>query len=176
MMMVYYLLDLLQLCVYSIVSLLFIINTILNAEGIIMSRYISLLAIYTLFSLVYAGDSLVSKAPDGAKVYFIEPVDGATVATTFTVKFGLAGMGVAPAGVDKENTGHHHILINLDELPDMTKPLPATDQIKHFGGGQTETTLTLEPGEHTLQLLLGNYVHIPHDTPVMSEKITVTVK
>lgn len=121
-------------------------------------------------------EHLVSKAPEGASVYFIEPADGATVPSTFMVKFGLSGMGVAPAGVDRKNTGHHHILINLDELPDMTQPLPANDQVKHFGGGQTETTLTLEPGEHTLQLLLGNHVHIPHDKPVISEKITITVE
>jgi hypothetical protein len=83
---------------------------------------------------------------------------------------------VAPAGVDREHTGHHHILINLEELPDMTQPLPANDNVKHFGGGQTEATLTLEPGEHALQLLLGNHLHIPHDTPVLSEKITITVE
>lgn len=137
---------------------------------------LSLLLVCGIFTIAYAEQNLVSKAPEGASVYFIEPADGATVATTFTVKFGLTGMGVAPAGVDREHTGHHHILINLDELPDMTLPLPANDQIKHFGGGQTETTLTLAPGEHTLQLLLGNHLHIPHDKPVISEKITITVK
>ncbi len=135
-----------------------------------------------VLSLLIAGLALtatagnVSTSPSGAKVYFIEPQDGATVGSTFTVKFGLSGMGVAPAGTDRDNTGHHHILIDLDELPDMTKPLPASDNIVHFGGGQTETELTLPPGEHTLQLLLGNHLHIPHDKPVISEKITVTVK
>ncbi len=135
-----------------------------------------------VLSLLFAGLALtatagnLSTAPAGAKVYFIEPQDGATVGSTFLVKFGLSGMGVAPAGTDRENTGHHHILIDLDELPDMTKPLPATDNIVHFGGGQTETELTLPPGEHTLQLLLGNHLHIPHDKPVISEKITITVK
>ncbi len=124
---------------------------------------------------VFAKD-LISRAPDNAIVYFIEPADGATVSTTFKVKFGLSGMGVAPAGVDKDNTGHHHLMINVDETPDLTKPLPANDQHKHFGGGQTETELTLEPGTHTLQLVLGNYLHIPHSPPVMSEKITITVK
>ncbi len=142
-----------------------------------MSRVVILLvAVLGLITVAVAEQSLVSKAPEGAKVYFIEPADGAMVSSTFTVKFGLSGMGVAPAGVDKENTGHHHILINMDELPDMSLPLPANDQVKHFGGGQTETTLTLEPGEHTLQLLLGNHLHIPHDEPVLSDKITVTVK
>ena len=142
-----------------------------------MSRVIlSLLLVCGLLSASYATESLISKAPEGASVYFIEPADGATVSSTFTVKFGLSGMGVAPAGVDKENTGHHHILIDMDELPDMSLPLPANDQVKHFGGGQTEATLTLEPGEHTLQLLLGNHLHIPHDKPVLSEKITITVE
>jgi hypothetical protein len=135
-----------------------------------------------ILSLLIAGLALtatagsVSTSPAGAKVYFIEPQDGATVGSTFTVKFGLSGMGVAPAGTDRENTGHHHILIDLDALPDMTKPLPATDNIVHFGGGQTETELTLPPGEHTLQLLLGNHVHIPHEKPVISDKITITVE
>lgn len=137
---------------------------------------LSLLILILGVSLVYANDSLISKAAPDAKVYFIQPINGAVVEKTFAVKFGLSGMGVAPAGTDREHTGHHHILIDLDSLPDMTKPLPANDNVKHFGGGQTETTLTLEPGTHTLQLLLGNHLHIPHDTPVMSEKITITVE
>lgn len=137
---------------------------------------LSLLAVFGSMAAVVADQSLVSKAPAEAKVYFIEPANGATVSSTFTVKFGLSGMGVAPAGTDKENTGHHHILIDMAELPDMTKPLPANDHVKHFGGGQTETTLTLESGEHTLQLLLGNHLHIPHDEPVLSERITITVE
>lgn len=94
----------------------------------------------------------------------------------FTVKFGLVGMGIAPAGVDKDNTGHHHLLIDLAELPPLTEPLPATEQIKHFGGGQTETQISLAPGEHSLQLVLGNYTHVPHDNPVVSEPVTITVK
>ena len=117
-----------------------------------------------------------NKAPQEAAVYFISPQNGDVVDTTFNIKFGLKGMGVAPAGVVQESTGHHHILIDLDEYPDLTKPLPANENIRHFGGGQTETTLTLKPGKHTLQLLLGNFAHIPHDQPVMSEKITIEVK
>lgn len=128
------------------------------------------------FMGVASAEGLVSAAPADAKVYFIEPQDGQTVAQTFTVKFGLQGMGVAPAGVDRDNTGHHHLLIDTKSLPDMTRSLPATDSIKHFGGGQTETTITLAPGKHTLQLLLGNFAHVPHDKPVMSEPITITVK
>ena len=137
-----------------------------------------LLTIFVLFSLMTSplANDLVSKSPPDATLYIIEPIDGATVSKTFKVIFGLSGMGVAPAGTNIENTGHHHILIDMDKLPDLTKPLPATDQIRHFGGGQTETELTLSPGEHTLQIILGNYVHIPHDKPVISEKITITVK
>lgn len=119
---------------------------------------------------------LVSDAPVAAKVYIIEPKDGDTVGKTFTVKFGLSGMGVAPAGMDKEGTGHHHLLIDVDEMPDMTKPLPSNEHIMHFGGGQTETEITLTPGKHTLQLVLGNYLHIPHKKPVVSKKITVVVE
>jgi hypothetical protein len=117
-----------------------------------------------------------SAAPASAEVYLITPQDGEVVTSPFTVKFGLKEMGVAPAGVDQSGTGHHHLLIDLAELPKMDESLPATDHIKHFGGGQTETTLALSPGEHTLQLLLANYVHVPHDPPVLSESITVTVK
>ena len=137
-----------------------------------------LLTIFALFSLMTSAlaNDLVSKSPPDATLYIIEPIDGATVSKTFKVIFGLSGMGVAPAGTNIENTGHHHILIDMDKLPDLTKPLPATDQIRHFGGGQTETELTLAPGEHTLQILLGNYAHVPHDKPVISEKITITVK
>ena len=119
---------------------------------------------------------LRSPAPEDAEVYFIEPLDEATVSETFTVKFGLTGMGVAPAGIDMEGTGHHHLLIDVAMLPDMTMPLPATAQIVHFGKGQTETEVTLPPGVHSLQLLLGNYLHIPHDLPVLSDRITVTVE
>jgi hypothetical protein len=137
------------------------------------------LTIFALLSIVLGGYTATTIADivlTNAQLYIIEPEDGATVQETFKVKFGLSGMGVAPAGTNIKNTGHHHILIDMDKLPDLTKPLPATDQIRHFGGGQTETELTLTPGEHTLQLLLGNYMHIPHDKPVMSKKITITVK
>jgi hypothetical protein len=116
-----------------------------------------------------------SKSADGAKVYFIEPRDGATVGPEFTVKFGLSGMGVAPAGVDVENTGHHHLLID-GASADMNAPIPADATHVHFGKGQTEATVKLPPGQHTLQLLLGDRNHIPHDKPVMSERITVTVR
>jgi len=93
-----------------------------------------------------------------------------------TVKFGLKGMGVAPAGVERANTGHHHLLVDIDEVPPAGQPVPADAQHIHFGGGQTETKLELAPGKHTLQLLLGDHLHRPHQPPVLSEKITITVK
>ena len=133
-----------------------------------------LLSFWGITPQAMAGE-LISHAPTSAKSYIISPQDGETVPETFTIKFGLSNMGIAPAGVDKENTGHHHLLIDLVELPDFSTSLPANEQIRHFGGGQTETQLTLSPGEHTLQLLLGNYVHIPHDNPVLSEKIKISV-
>ena len=117
-----------------------------------------------------------STSPEGAQAYIISPVDGATVPSSFTVRFGLNGMGIAPAGVDANNTGHHHLLIDVEEQPDITEPLPANEHVKHFGAGQTETELTLDSGEHTLQLILGNYAHIPHDQPVMSAPIKVIVE
>ena len=115
-------------------------------------------------------------SPEGATVYIISPADGATVANPVTVRFGLKGMGVAPAGIEKENTGHHHLLIDVAELPPLDEPIPADDNHKHFGGGQTEVTLELPVGSHTLQLLLGDLNHIPHDPPVVSEKVTITVQ
>lgn len=117
-----------------------------------------------------------SSAPADAAVYFIEPADGATLRQTFTVKFGLKGMGVAPAGVDVPQTGHHHLLIDLKQAPAMDQPLPMTDNVRHFGKGQTETELTLPPGKHTLQLLVGDKNHMPLDPPVISKTINVTVK
>jgi hypothetical protein len=126
--------------------------------------------------LAAAASSLISTAPENADVFILEPGNGTTVSSPVTVKFGITNMQVAPAGSDVENSGHHHLLIDLDTLPDLTQPLPATEQLIHFGGGQTETTIELEPGEHTLQLLLGNYLHIPHDPPVVSKKITITVE
>jgi len=116
-------------------------------------------------------------SPAGAKVYIINPKDGAEVESPFLVQFGLTGMGVAPAGVEKPNTGHHHLLIDTRLTEEqMKEPIPADDTHKHFGGGQTEAILTLPPGQHTLQLVLGDWTHVPHVPPVMSEPITITVK
>ena len=117
-----------------------------------------------------------SASPAGAAVYFISPKDGETITGDVLVRFGLKGMGVAPAGVDVANTGHHHLLINVDALPAMDQPIPADDTHKHFGGGQTETTLKLAPGRYTLQMLLGDKYHQPHQPPVLSDRITITVK
>ena len=117
-----------------------------------------------------------SAAPAGAAVYVISPKDGETVTGDVLVRFGLKGMGVAPAGVDVANTGHHHLLINVEALPAMDQPIPADETHKHFGGGQTETTLKLAPGRYTLQMLLGDKYHQPHQPPVLSDRITITVK
>lgn len=116
-------------------------------------------------------------SPPGAEVYIISPKDGARVKSPVLVQFGLKDkMGVAPAGVKFDNSGHHHLLIDTDAPANMGAPLPATDNIRHFGKGQTETSLTLSPGTHTLQLLLADQSHIPHDPPVISKKITITVE
>jgi hypothetical protein len=114
-------------------------------------------------------------SPAGARVYVVSPASGATVKSPFKVVFGLTGMGIAPAGTQFENTGHHHLLIDTELPKDLTLPLPADAQHVHFGKGQTETTVTLPPGKHTLQLVLGDHLHIPFNPPVVSEKITVTV-
>jgi hypothetical protein len=113
-------------------------------------------------------------AAPGAAVYFVDLKDGQTVPTKFTVHFGLKGMGVAPAGSDKENSGHHHLLIDTD-LPPMDQPIPNDFNHLHFGAGQTEAEVTLTPGEHSLQLLLGDKNHIPNSTPLFSERIRVKV-
>lgn len=138
-----------------------------------MPRLIAAALIGTLLAWPAAAEVERTPAPDGAEVYFIEPSDGATVPTSFTVKFGLKGMGVAPAGTDRPATGHHHLLIDQD-LPPLDQPMGG--DIMHFGGGQTETEVTLEPGAHTLQLLVGDHRHIPHDPPVASERISIVVE
>jgi hypothetical protein len=113
-------------------------------------------------------------SPPGAEVYFDELKDGATIPSKLTVHFGLRNMGVAPAGADRPNSGHHHLLIDADLAP-LDQPIPNDFNHLHFGGGQTETELTLKSGEHTLQLLMGDKDHIPHTPPVMSPRIKVRV-
>ena len=109
------------------------------------------------------------------ELYFIEPKDGEIYSEEVEVKFGLKDFGVAPAGYNIPNTGHHHLIINAD-LPDLSLPIPANDNYVHFGLGQTETTLNLDPGTYTLRLLMGNFLHIPHQEPIYSKEITITVK
>ena len=120
----------------------------------------------------FAGDT---PAPIGAKAYIVAPKHGEIVTSPVKVVFGLSGIGVAPAGVLNEKTGHHHLLIDTG-IPDLSRPIPADDNHKHFGGAQTETTIELTSGIHTLQLLLGDGSHIPHNPPVKSEQITIIVK
>ena len=113
-------------------------------------------------------------SPEGAEVYFSDLKDGATIPPKATIRFGLKEMGVAPAGSDRPNSGHHHLLIDT-ELPPLDKPIPNDFNHLHFGTGQTEAQVTLKPGPHTLQLLLGDKDHIPHNPPVMSPRIKVVV-
>jgi len=111
----------------------------------------------------------------GAGVFFISPTDGDTLTNPITVEFGLDGMDVVKAGDDAPHSGHHHLLIDAD-LPDLGLPIPASEHYVHFGDGSTSTELNLEPGSHTLQLLLGDYLHIPHDPPLISDPIAVIVE
>jgi hypothetical protein len=136
-------------------------------------RTLMLAALVLGASLAFAQERTPS--PAGAEVYIIAPKDGAKVHAPVLVQFGLKGMGIAPAGVKFDNTGHHHLLIDTDPPADLSAPLPATDKIVHFGKGQTETTLNLAPGKHTLQLLLADQSHVPHNPPVLSRKISITV-
>ena len=110
------------------------------------------------------------------ELFFISPKNGDKVIIPFTVKFGLKGMEIVPAGVNKPMSGHHHLLININKLPDMKMPIPSDSNHLHFGKGQTETLIELPKGKHTLQLLLGNHLHIPHDIPLLSEKIEIIVR
>ncbi len=126
----------------------------------------------TLFTLLVLNSAFANETASPS-VYIISPQDGATVSSPVLVQFGLKGMGVSPAGIEKAKTGHHHLLIDAD-LPDLSKPLGA--DVKHFGGGQTETSIELSPGTHTLQLILADYKHQPHSPAVVSKKITITVK
>jgi hypothetical protein len=137
-----------------------------------MRRFV--LAALALMSVVAWPGERTPSAP-GARAYIINPKDGASVASPFVVQFGLSGMGIAPAGVHFDNTGHHHLLVDTDVPADLDAPLPANEKIVHFGKGQTETTLSLPPGKHTLQLLLADQGHVPHQPPVVSPRITITV-
>lgn len=137
-----------------------------------MIKLINLIALSLFTVASFAGNT---PAPSDVKLYFVSPQDGSEVTNPVTVRFGLSGMGVAPAGVEKEKTGHHHLIVDA-EIPDLDKPIPSDANYRHYGGGQTEVVLELSPGQHTLQLLLGDFTHIPHNPPVTSGKITITVK
>lgn len=137
-----------------------------------LHRYLFVAASLGLTCTAQAGDT---PAPAGARAQIISPADGATVSSPVKVVFGLTGMTVAPAGTVEENTGHHHLIIDA-ELPDANAGIPGDDNHVHYGKGQTEATVELAPGKHTLQLLLGDFKHVPHDSPVTSEQITITVE
>ncbi len=146
-----------------------------------MTRRLGFIAALSL--LLSAGQAAMAETaeqhwPAGAKVFFIEPKNGAEITGPVKVVMGVEGIEIAPAGTQTPHTGHHHILIDVDppKGEKALEPLPADDNHKHFGKGQTETALTLTPGPHTLQLMVGDGNHIPHDPPLVSEKITITVK
>ena len=145
-----------------------------------MKRILLALALTGLAGAALAADAPaslpVTPAPSGAEVYIISPANGATVGQEVIVRFGLKGMGVAPAGVSREHTGHHHLLVDVKELPAAGQPIPNDANHLHFGGGQTQTTLKLAPGTHTLQLELGDQNHVPFEPAVVSKKITIHVK
>ncbi|MEO1677753.1 MAG: DUF4399 domain-containing protein [Pseudomonadota bacterium] len=145
-----------------------------------MNRLIAAAALAALPIVAFAQQT---PSPEGAQVYFVGLEDGDTVSSPLTVHFGLVGMGVAPAGTDVEATGHHHLLIDRAAFgegdfgaEEFELAVPNDDNHRHFGGGQTEVTIELEPGERTLQLVLGDHGHVPHDPPIMSERITVIVE
>jgi len=143
-------------------------------------KHIIFAAAFAVATPVLAGET---PAPEGAAVYFANLENGATVSSPVTVIFGLSGMGVAPAGTEKEMTGHHHLLLNRPTLgegqfgeEEFELAIPSDDNHRHFGGGQTEISVDLAPGEHTLQLVLGDHNHVPHVPPVVSEVITINVE
>ena len=142
------------------------------------TRFLPRLALGAALVLAVTGVAFAERTPSpaGAEVYIVSPKDGAKVKGPVTVVFGLKGMGIAPAGIKFDNTGHHHLLIDADAPAELSQPLPANEHNVHFGKGQTETTVTLPPGKHTLQLVFADYLHTPHDPALVSKKITVTVE
>ncbi|APC17041.1 ATPase [Pseudomonas frederiksbergensis] len=141
-----------------------------------MSRAVLAGLMLSASMLASAADVPRTKAPEGAKVYIVSPADGATVDKTFKVRFAVENIALAPAGDQTAHTGHHHLLIDVAQLPAENMPIPADANHLHFGKAQTETDVTLTPGKHTLQLELGDKNHVPFDPPIISKKITVTVK
>jgi Domain of unknown function (DUF4399) len=148
-----------------------------------MKRTLIAAAAVALTALVSPTFAQQTASPAGAQVYFVNIQDGATVTSPVKIVMGLSGMGVAPAGVEKANTGHHHILVNRAPIgkakggaAEFQENIIADDNHRHFGNGQTEMMLELKAGTHTLQLVLGDHNHIPHNPPVVSPQITITVK
>ena len=150
---------------------MFYLNT-LKTKNYLFNILIFLLSIFFLIPLNAVQRS---SSPDKAMLYIISPQDGDTVTSPVKVIFGLKGMGVAPAGIKMKNTGHHHLLIDLAQLPDINLPIPSDEHHRHFGKGQTEALIELDKGEHTLQLILGDHLHIPHEPPIISKKIRIKV-
>lgn len=130
----------------------------------------------TVGCLMLTTHAYAATSPPGAEVSILEPKDGAVISGPVTVRFGVKGMEIAPAGEVKNDSGHHHLLVDTEELPTPDQPIPKSEAHLHFGKGQTETTLTLTPGVHTLRLVLGDGAHMLHSPPVMSKPIKITVK
>ena len=129
-----------------------------------------LMKILLIISTIFATFSISANS----KVYFINLEDGDRVESPFLIQFGLSGMGIAPAGTDRSNTGHHHLLINVNDI-DLSKPIPSSSNHIHFGGGQTESLVDLVPGDYSMQLVLGDMTHTPHNPPIISQRINITV-
>ena len=129
-----------------------------------------LMKILFIISTIFATFSINANP----KVYFINLEDGDRVESPFLIQFGLSGMGIAPAGTDRSNTGHHHLLINVNDI-DLSKPIPSSSNHIHFGGGQTESLVDLMPGDYSMQLVLGDMTHTPHNPPIISQRINITV-
>jgi hypothetical protein len=158
------------------------VNRLPPSSSLARFRHLGGLGVLAVWALLMTAASLSSAneiprtpAPPGATVYIIAPVSGATTSSPLTVRFGLTGMGVAPAGVANPNTGHHHLIID-SPTPDLALALPKDARRIHFGGGQTETTIELAPGKHTLQLVLGDANHIPHQPPIVSQVVEIIVE
>src|SRR5215813_3600043 len=142
-----------------------------------MKKRAGFVAFAVIGTLLLAGhlDAQTQPPLEGAKVYIIWPGDGQVIRRgKFWLRMGVSGAGVAPAGIDKANTGHHHVLID-SELPSLDREIPNDKNHLHFGRGQTEARIELPPGRHTLQLLFGDANHVPHPPPLYSSKITVIV-
>lgn len=135
-------------------------------------KILSAIGLFLVTMSAFAADR--TTAPQDATLYIISPHNGEAVSNPVVVRFGLKGMGVAPAGVEKANTGHHHLLIDA-EVPSLDEPIAKDEHHRHFGGGQTEAVLNLSPGEHTLRLILGDHRHMPHDPALISEPVTIMV-